>query len=291
MTSLGSNVILGLMKVLNYKNKLLKKMKTGVDKSKPCLTPLDEMHKKFNIISDVKYDCPVYTISPKTSAGNVKILFFHGGAYVGNFNKRHWKLLSFLVENSSAIICAVDYPLAPKNSVEYTFDRVTKIYQDWIKPNDGSRFVLMGDSSGGGLAVSLNMWASINKVKVPDELILLSPWVDINMDNEQIKEIEKSDPFLSAEALRLCGKSYAGKLDSKNYLLSPIYGDLSRLSKTHIYSGTRDILYPDIAKFCIMLKESNVETNDYFYTGMLHDFVLFSFKEANHAKESIVNLL
>lgn len=288
MSSLGSKSIAALMKILNYKNKLYKKITTGVDKSNPCLVPPESMVKDFNYSSQIMFNCPVYTISPKTNSSNINILYLHGGTYVNNFNKMHWKFICYLVKNTNATITAVDYPLAPKHTVEYSFDRMSNIYKQWVQ-NTG-KCLLMGDSAGAGMALSLNMWAKLNNIKTPDELILLSPWVDISTNNPKIDEIQKRDPFISAKAVRLCADSYAGNVDKKNYMLSPMFGDLTLLSKTHIFYGTRDILYPDIDMFCKMASDKT-DITGYVYPDMIHDFALFSFREAKDAKQKIVALI
>jgi len=47
-----------------------------------------------------------------------------------------------------------------------------------IKPK---RVVIMGDSAGGNLAIGLANWLRANKHKSLDKLILLAPWVDLEM--------------------------------------------------------------------------------------------------------------
>ena len=57
----------------------------------------------------------------------------------------------------------------------------------------------MGDSAGGGLSLAVTEQLKADGVRLPDELVLLSPWVDVAMDNEQISKYEPRDPFLSVQ--------------------------------------------------------------------------------------------
>jgi len=287
--SLGSFAIYALMRVLRYKNKLLKKITAGVDKSKPCVRPPEKMYKEFSIEDRVLEDCPVYTIRSEKPP-EASVLFFHGGSYVNHFNKRHWKMLGFLARRANVEIHAVDYPLAPAFTHKDTFDKMTRIYRRWIE-NTALPAIILGDSAGGGIALALNLWAAENGVKRPDRLILLSPAVDLTMENPDIPSIQKRDPFLHLEAIRLCAQAYAGGMDLKTYTLSPAYGDLAQLCKTDVFTGTRDLLYPDIALFCDKLAQLGIPSETYTYPNMLHDFPVFNFKEAKKAKKQIADIL
>lgn len=44
-------------------------------------------------------------------------------------------------------------------------------------------------------------------------------------------------------SLKEMGKSWAGDLDTKDHLVSPLYGDKSDLAKTLIFAGENEIFY------------------------------------------------
>ena len=53
--------------------------------------------------------------------------------------------------------------------------------------------------------------------------------------------------MLNTELLRLAGISYAGEGENtKNHHISPIYGPMEKLENVVIYTGTYDILNPDV---------------------------------------------
>ena len=53
------------------------------------------------------------------------------------------------------------------------------LYRRAVAENPGKRIVLMGDSSGGGLAAVISLSLAEAGDTQPDELALISPWVDI----------------------------------------------------------------------------------------------------------------
>jgi triacylglycerol lipase len=50
----------------------------------------------------------------------------------------------------------------------------------------------------------------------------------------------------STVKLRESGLMWAGSLDPSNPLVSPLYGSLAGLPPTYVYTGSLDVLYPDV---------------------------------------------
>ena len=81
----------------------------------------------------------------------------------------------------------------------------------------------MGDSAGGGMALALTQKIGKEELTKPSKTILISPWLDVTMENSEIKKVQEKDKMLNAEILKLAGISYAREEnDTKNYLVSPI---------------------------------------------------------------------
>ena len=99
----------------------------------------------------------------------------------------------------------------------------------------------MGDSAGGGMALGLLEKMGEIGEKMPYKTILLSPWLDVTMTNPEVEEKEKVDPVLLKEALIVAGKKYAGEDGMDSYL--------QKLENITIYTGTYDMLNPDVHVF------------------------------------------
>ena len=109
----------------------------------------------------------------------------------------------------------------------------------------------MGDSAGGGLALGLYEKITQDNIETPAKTILISPWLDVRLENDNIKDVEKNDTILNKETLKLAGIAYAGNDGINSYMVNPIDGDLSKIENVEIFIGTYDILNPD----CKLLKE------------------------------------
>lgn len=179
------------------------------------------------------------------------ILYFHGGSYVAEATQNHFNFLEKIAKDTKYTIIMPDYPLTPKYTYDDVFDMVVPLYKEIISEVDSNDLILMGDSAGGGLALGLYEKIANDFIDIPSKTILISPWLDVKMQNEKINEVSKDDDILSKEKLILAGIAYAGKDGMDKYLVNPIEGDLSKLNNISIFTGTYDILNPD----AMLLKE------------------------------------
>lgn len=235
----------------------------------------------------------VFTLSPKdTLKGTGKhILYLHGGAYVQSFTLAHWNFLAMLVKESKSTVTAPDYPLAPTHTYKDAFSMVSKLYKNILENVDPSELIIMGDSAGGGFALALAQMLKKENIPQPYQVILLSPWLDISLNNPEIKNIDSSDVFLGLEGLKRAGIAYAGNSSLNNFLVSPVYGSIEGLGKISLFIGTREILLPDARKLKKIAEEKGVEVNYYEYPGMFHAWMLVNLPESKKAKKQILELL
>lgn len=270
---------------------ILKKVNQSTSTEEPTPAP-KFMHKKYDIKESTINNRKVWTIKPKEKVSDKVILYLHGGVYVGTIKKYHWKFVEDLILKTNATIVVPDYPLAPSSNCENAIDLVGQVYQELLKDHSPENIDLMGDSSGGGLALGFAMYLSKKKKPQPNQIILLFPWLDVTMSNEAILEIDKKDKLLGIEPLQIAGKAFAGELDLKDYRISPIYGDFSGLAKISVFVGTHDLLVADCRKLKRISKTSNVSVNYFEYPKMFHGWVLLtSMKEGKVALKQISTLI
>ena len=226
----------------------------------------------------------------ENSNSNIAIIYIHGGAYYADFSSFHWTFLKKIINRTNAEVIAPAYRLAPFGTYKNAFDFIVPLYKQYIKHNPKKKIILMGDSAGGGLALALVEQFKRIKISLPDELILISPWVDVAMDNPLIKEYEDKDPFLSVESLRATIKSWQGDLDAYDWHISPIYGDLAEIHNVTTFVGTREIFYPDILE--LYKKLDSVPSNELIIgEHMNHVYPILPIQEARGAINKIVEVI
>lgn len=233
----------------------------------------------------------VHMLSPKDGKTSPKVLFLHGGSYVINATRPHWRFLAGLVERSGCAVVAPDYPLAPEHSFADAYRMLTKLYRSLLDEVPSSEIILMGDSAGGGLALGLSMLIRDEKMPQPSAVVMLSPWLDVTMSNPYMEEIDPEDPFLNIEALRKAGFSWAHGANPRKPLISPIYGDLSGLPPLHLFTGTKDVLAADCRRIRGLCMAAGAKMAYYEFENMVHDWMLLDFKEAKMAAAQIAAIV
>ena len=226
------------------------------------------------IIKPIEHE-DIYEPEPKTEAEKV-ILYIHGGSYVGELEKYHWHFFKDIINDTNATIIIPDYPLAPENTYLEAFKFMEPLYKEIIENIENKEFILMGDSAGGGMALALYQRNGKLNHKLPDKTVLISPWLDVRMDNPDIDKIQ--DPVLKKTLLKLSGKRYAGKNGLKSYLVNPVLGPTDRLENIFILSGTKDMLNPDAKKFALANK-GKIKFIE--YKDAIHNFPLMKHKKKN----------
>jgi len=248
---------------------------------------LDEILIDTQIVANRK----VLTLTPKKIPSVTKVLYLHGGTFLHNISKPHWNLVIALMRRTHATFIVPDYPLAPFQSAIDAFKMIEEVYKHLLSIADADNIILMGDSAGGGLAMSFVQKLKKEDLPQPQQLIMISPWLDITNPDVD-KELLKKDPMLEPDGARVAGKMWAGKLDTKNYLVSPIYGDFSGLCPISIFIGGHDILLGDARKLQSLLKQKDITLNYFEYPKMFHVWVAATFlKEAKVAIGQISELI
>lgn len=232
-----------------------------------------------------------WKITPKNPSGKV-IYYIHGGGYLNNITKFHWNLIEQLAQQTGAVVFVPNYPLIPRGTHKEAHAFVDGIYQEILKTYKAENTIFMGDSAGGGLALSFAMSLRNDNRPQPSQLILLSPWLDITMQNKDIEPVRKKDKILDVKGLKMAGELYAKDLDKQHYLVSPIYGDLKGLSPISTFIGTHDIFIADNRKFKTLLEEAGNDYHYFEYPKMFHVWTaVVSLKESKKAISQMVELI
>ena len=253
-----------------------------------------ENKKKFESIlkekhTEKKYVLPARSIKSKVSKEEIDgndiyhfyvgnsdtvILYLHGGAYMNDPIFFHLKFVDRLVRKTGLEAYFPIYPLAPNHNYKETYDLLLKQYKKIIDMN--KNVVIIGDSAGGGLALGFSLYLKNLSMKLPNKLVLISPWVDVTLKNPEIKKYEKIDPILSKYGLTKIGKIWAGDLDLHDYRVSPIYSSFVDLPSTMLIAGKREILYPDIQLLNDKMIQDGVKTEMIVKNKMYHIYPLYA---------------
>jgi len=216
------------------------------------------------------------------------LLYLHGGGYCHNFAKQHWKALAKWAQNAGCGIVAPNYPLLPLHTAAEAHPPVMALYRELLERYPAGRIVIAGDSAGGGFTLALAQEIRDASIDLPKRLILIAPWVDILGGDASL---QKHDNWLKVDALPLFGRDWAGDIDPRNPMVSPLYGDMHGLPPADIYAGTWDVLYTDVIKAYDKMKAEGVDVRLHVGEKMDHVYPILPTPEGKAARKEIANLL
>lgn len=186
---------------------------------------------------------------------------------------------------SGATFTVPVYTLAPRATASAVVAEVAAVQRALAAP------VVMGDSAGAGLALALAQALKAQGRTAEQELVLLSPWVDVTMTNPEITAVAQRDPLLGSEALALAGLLYAGVDATTDAKVSPINGDLALGGRLTIFIGTRDVLLPDARRLRDLAEQAGTSVTYVEEPEMLHDWMLLPIPEAARTMQRLAEIV
>ena len=215
------------------------------------------------------------------------VFYFHGGAYINQPNAQQTTMAARTAKETGAVVVLMVYPKEPAYTCEVAYEQCLSYYHDYIESHDCGKIVFMGDSAGGGLALGLALVLKDEGKACPEELVLISPWADVTMSNEDMLAFVDLDPMLGIDGLRRMGEVWAGELSMTDPRVSPLYGAFDGLCPVTVTAGTWEVLYPDIILLAEKLEKAGVETKLIIGERMIHCYPICPIPEAKAAQSEI----
>ena len=241
-----------------------------------------------NVESKFMFDCQMIVFNEIENSERT-IIYLHGGIYVNEIRNPHIIFCDNIAKKTNATVFTPIYPLAPNHTYEETYDIVEELYQFALEL--GKPITIMGDSAGGGLSAAFCEHLAVKEMPQPEHLILISPWLDVSMSGNYDDYVDL-DPMLGVDGLREMGETWAGDLDPKDYKVSPMFGDVSKLPETTLFVGTHEIFYPDVIEFYDKLKDNNIDAQLFVGEEMTHVYPVYPIvPESKEASSKIVEII
>ncbi|WP_232236308.1 alpha/beta hydrolase fold domain-containing protein [Nocardia sp. BMG51109] len=253
--------------------------------------PPASLHRRHRVTRREIHGRPVYTIRPRHGSSTRHVFYLHGGAYVHQIQRDHWKFLSRLVDRAGCTVTVPLYPLAPKYHADDTVAMVAAAHDAAFADTAPEDKVFMGDSAGGALALVLARKIGAAGEAAPKEVVLISPWLDVTMTDPATRDLDPDDPYLGVEGLAEAGRLYAGRCDRSDPSISPLNAPAATPGALSLFIGTRDVLLADARRFRARCVDEGVELGYFEYEGMFHAWLLADIPEARHAMRELVRLV
>lgn len=210
------------------------------------------------------------------------IFHIHGGAFVSGSSLAA-RAHSALARSNGAELVSVDYRLAPEHPFPAALDDVWAVYSEVARDRPT---VIIGESAGGGLALSLVRRALDRGGDAPKGLVTLFPWADLTNSSDSFVRNEHRD-LLSRNGLSRSAVAYAGDCDLRMPLVSPVYGSFADFPPTLIVVGTHDCLLDDSRNVSTRMRAAGVDATLVEIAGGFHGFIFLPVPESKEARRRI----
>lgn len=183
--------------------------------------------------------------TPELDDRDSAVMMVHGGAFVSTDISHYIPYAAELARYFRRTVFIFNYRLAPEHPFPAALNDSLTVYQELADIYGADKLAVIGDSCGGGIALSLLCHLRDRGQALPAAYAGLSPWFDLLMSGDAAQDPQANDPFVSAEWIRQRGLNYAGEASPDHPAISPLYADLSALPPLFLGTGSDDITRDD----------------------------------------------
>jgi acetyl esterase/lipase len=242
---------------------------------------------------------PVRIVKPADAVGALPvILHLHGGGWVYSGAHTHDRLVREVANRSHAAVVFPEYDHAPEARYPTAIEQCYAVAQ-WVvrdgaeKHLDASRFVLVGDSVGGTMAIALALMAKQRGDVRFSGQVLFYPPTDAGFDTDSYHHFAEGY-FVRRDAMKWYWDQYTTDPDERAQITaSPLRATLDQLRglpPTMLITAEADVLRDEGEAFAARLREAGVSVTAVRFGGIIHDFALIDAMRDTAAARACMDL-
>lgn len=232
---------------------------------------------------------PVYYTAPSSGHEDCNfVMFLHGGGYINEIVPAHWRLIGQMTRKAGVVCVVPIYPLAPRATAKDVVPVTAELLRMLLEDAGPAKVTVVGNSAGAGLALAACQWLRDRGHRQPNRLMLISPAADASVSRPEQVEIAGRDPIQDIPGIIEAGRLYAGALDVGHPFVSPLNGAFRALAPMTIFSGTRDLLYPDSVDLAERARAVGVPVELHLLRDQPHNYALMPTPEGRRARAIIL---
>lgn len=208
---------------------------------------------------------------PQGAPDDPVIVFLHGGGIFFGWSNPNRRILAYIAQYAGLRAFGVGYRLPPDHCYPSAHDDCFTVYQTLVQ--QGKQIVLIGESSGGVLALAALLRARAEGLAQPLLCVLISPVVDYGFRDARIWIAD--DAFAHPRFIVELHKHYLAGNDTRLPDLSPVDADLSGLAPLHVLVAERDVLRGEADRLADAVRRHNLTLELTLWPHVWHGWHLF----------------
>ena len=205
------------------------------------------------------------------------ILYLHGGAFILRMPESHSAMVSQICHQLGASAFLPWYRLAPEHPFPAAPEDCLAAYRYLLESYAAEDIVVMGDSAGGNLTLSLLNYLKLEDLPQPAAAVALSPPLDFAQISATWLMHRWIDPMYVVQPAVAPQKYYLKGQDFKHPLASPVYAELEGLAPVLLVVGGVEALRDDVMGYARAATLAGVPVQVHIWQGMPHVHMLQSF--------------
>jgi acetyl esterase/lipase len=227
------------------------------------------------LVEDKMAGVPVRIVTPEGMPDENKdkvLLNLHGGGF--NSDSGSYTESIPIASYSKIKVVAVLYRLAPEFPFPAAVDDAVAVYKELLKSYKPEHIVIYGTSAGAILAAEVAAMLKQLGLPMPAALGIFSGMGDFarNGDSISLYALRGFSGHLDPPVPGPHDGYYAGSTDTKDPILSPIYGDLHGLPPTLFVTSGRDLLLSGTVNLHRAYLLAGVDARLVVYDALTHAF-------------------
>ena len=219
-----------------------------------------------------------------------RVLFLHGGGYSWYSPSDVYRpFTTRLAAGSGLAVLAIDYRLAPEFAAPAALeDALAALRWLWAHGPGGEaparRVLVVGDSAGGGLALSL--LAELGREgQRPAGGFAWSPCADLSFSGASVQSNDATEHFFPARRVHDLAAMALGDVAAKDPRVSPLFAEFSDCPPVLIQASESEILFDDARRMAEVLRQAGGAVELETWAGAPHVWQIFDgwFPEARAA--------
>ena len=180
--------------------------------------------------------------APPGAPDSPVVLYLHGGAFVTPLVRPFRMVAAHLALSSGLRVFAPDYRILPEHRYPAAHEDCFSVYRELVEQHRAP--VMVGDSTGGVLALATLLRAKGVQLPQPAVCILLSPTVDYGFRDHGV--VHAVDPFVTLKFVIAGHAAYVHGNDVSSPDLAPIDQELRGLAPIYVLVGERELLRTEV---------------------------------------------
>lgn len=206
------------------------------------------------------------------------IVYYHGGGWVLAGLDAYDASPRAIAKQTNAIVVSAEYRQAPEHKFPAAHEDAVAAYR-WVLDNaaswggDPRRIAVMGEGSGGNLAINVAIAARNQNLQKPVQQVLIYPIAGVNMSTRSYEANVNARPLNKPAMNWLFAQVIKSDRDKEDPRLDLVgKADLKDLPPATIVTAEIDPLRTEGQSLASKLRQQGVNADARDYTGVTHDF-------------------